>query len=177
MKNINDIRYELEQCNNNYHSLCGSKIEKHLSQIIAENEKIKTFISGDYDKKRYVLFITDKRVVMLSKEIFCISQVEIPLEKISSIGNRKGVFYGKILIWNNSGEIIIENVEKRYIDNFIDVLNKELNNYKTLKIENKITTEENVVTQLERLSALYKDKVLTEYEFNVKKQELLDKLK
>ena len=45
------------------------------------------------------------------------------------------------------------------------------------KVEHKYITEENVSTQIERLSKLHKDKVLTDYEFEMKKKELLDKIK
>lgn len=45
------------------------------------------------------------------------------------------------------------------------------------KIEHKYITEENVSIQIERLSQLHKDGVLTDYEFEMKKKELLDKIK
>lgn len=45
------------------------------------------------------------------------------------------------------------------------------------KIEHKYITEENASTQIERLSLLHKDGVLTDYEFEMKKKELLEKVK
>lgn len=45
------------------------------------------------------------------------------------------------------------------------------------KIEHKYITEENASIQIERLSQLHKDGVLTDYEFEMKKKELLDKIK
>nr|DAW37640.1 MAG TPA: Short C-terminal domain [Caudoviricetes sp.] len=45
------------------------------------------------------------------------------------------------------------------------------------KVEHKYITEENASIQIERLSQLHKDGVLTDYEFEMKKKELLDKIK
>ena len=45
------------------------------------------------------------------------------------------------------------------------------------KVEHKYITEENASIQIERLSQLHKEGVLTDYEFEMKKKELLDKIK
>lgn len=45
------------------------------------------------------------------------------------------------------------------------------------KIEHRYITEETVQDQIKNLSELYKDGVLTEYEYSIKKQELLEKIK
>ena len=45
------------------------------------------------------------------------------------------------------------------------------------KIEHRYITEEDASIQIEKLSKLYKDGILTDYEFETKKKELLDKVK
>lgn len=45
------------------------------------------------------------------------------------------------------------------------------------KVEHRYVTEENASMQIEKLAQLYKDGVLTEYEFEIKKKELLEKIK
>ncbi|MCI8470340.1 MAG: SHOCT domain-containing protein [Clostridia bacterium] len=45
------------------------------------------------------------------------------------------------------------------------------------KIEHRYISEETVQDQIKKLSELYKDGVLTEYEYSIKKQELLEKIK
>jgi len=44
------------------------------------------------------------------------------------------------------------------------------------KIEHRYVTEESVQDQIKKIAELYKDGILTEYEFNIKKQELLEKI-
>lgn len=63
-------------------------------------------------------------------------------------------------------KVIIARNNEKYIENGM-----------VTKVEHKYITEENVSTQIERLSKLHKDKVLTDYEFEMKKKELLDKIK
>ncbi len=62
--------------------------------------------------------------------------------------------------------VIIARNNEKYIENGI-----------VTKVEHKYITEENISIQIERLSKLHKDKVLTDYEFEMKKKELLDKIK
>lgn len=61
---------------------------------------------------------------------------------------------------------VIISRNKKYIENGI-----------VTKVEHKYITEENASIQIERLSQLHKDGILTDYEFEMKKKELLDKIK
>ncbi len=63
-------------------------------------------------------------------------------------------------------KIIISKNNERFIENGT-----------ITKVEHKYITEENASIQIERLSQLYKDGILNEYEFETKKKELLDKVK
>ena len=54
---------------------------------------------------------------------------------------------------------------------------KYIENGTITKIEHRYITEETPQNQIKKLSELYKDGILTEYEYSVKKQELLDKIK
>lgn len=63
-------------------------------------------------------------------------------------------------------KVIISRNNEKYIENGI-----------VTKVEHKYITEENASIQIERLSQLHKDGVLTDYEFEMKKKELLDKIK
>lgn len=178
MKNIQDIKYELDKCNN-ANIRYSTTLTKYLSKIIFENETIKSFTRGIYnlDKRnlQYYIILTDRRLLMARKGIFSSEQVEIPLEKINSVAQRKDLFSSGFNVWDSSGKIEFKLVPRQSISPFINTLNAELNNYKTLKIQNTINTQENPVTQLERLASLYKQGLLTEYEFSIKKKEILSK--
>ena len=61
-------------------------------------------------------------------------------------------------------KIIISKNNERYLENGT-----------ITKIEHKYVTEESIQEQIKKLSELYNDGVLTEYEYSMKKQELLEK--
>lgn len=52
-----------------------------------------------------------------------------------------------------------------------------MNNYKSFKIEINKTVEKDVTDKIEKLATLHKEGELTDYEFAMKKMELLEKLK
>ena len=66
-------------------------------------------------------------------------------------------------------------------EKFVNMINNKISNIQTvketIKIENKIVTEESITSQLQKLSNLHDSKVLSDYEYFMKKQELLDKMK
>ncbi len=66
----------------------------------------------------------------------------------------------------SSLKLIISKNQERYVESGT-----------VTKVEHRYVTEENVSLQIERLSQLYKDGALSEYEFEMKKKELLDKVK
>jgi hypothetical protein len=104
---------------------------------------------------------------------------------VDDFNNPRIVFdckYGKRNISKNSKEY------KEYMNNAQNIISAlkiiiAQNNEKYIetgtitKVEHKYITEENASIQIERLSQLHKDGVLTDYEFEMKKKELLDKIK
>lgn len=103
----------------------------------------------------------------------------------TDINNPRIVFnckYGQRSISKNSKQY------KEYMNNAQNIISTlkiiiSKNNEKYIetgtitKVEHKYITEENASIQIERLSQLHKDGILTDYEFEMKKKELLDKIK
>lgn len=63
-------------------------------------------------------------------------------------------------------QVIIKNGKENYIENGT-----------VTKIEHRYITEEDAMSKIQKLSELHDAGVLTDYEFSIKKQELLDKVK
>lgn len=125
-----------------------------------------------------VIFVTNKKIILIDNVILNKGVQQVPMESISSISKERGVLLGKIKIINNSGkEMLIENVSTSEIDIFIKKVNEQKENYKSFNIEVNKTVERDITDKIEKLSELYKEGVLTEYEFATKKMELLEKLK
>lgn len=89
--------------------------------------------------------------------------------------------YGKTIYKNTNAYKEALNNAQNIISTLKAVISKNNEKYietgTITKVEHKYITEENASIQIERLSQLHKDGVLTDYEFEMKKKELLDKMK
>ncbi len=76
---------------------------KELPSILHPDEDLIYITSGFLDGNTWLIACTNKRVIFLDKGlIYGLKQFEIPLDKINSIGHTKGIFFGKITIWQGS---------------------------------------------------------------------------
>lgn len=153
------------------------KIYNYINEMIRENEEVVALVNGAYEGKNMYLLATNKRIIIFNKGWLSSTQVEIPIEKINSIGQSKGIVFGEIHIWDGSSKIVITNVHKNDIAKFVKIANEQMDNYKSFKIEVSKTTERDTVDKIEKLAELHKEGTLTDYEFATKKMELLDNLK
>lgn len=113
--------------------------------------------------------LTDKRVILKDSA----KELITPLEKINNVIRN----YSTIHVNDNFITLSFVNDAEK----FVNMLNNKISNIQTvketIKIENKIVTEESITSQLQKLSNLHDSKVLSDYEYFMKKQELLDKIK
>ena len=106
--------------------------------------------------------LTDKRVILKDSA----KEIITPIEKINNVIRN----YSTIHINDNFITLsFIDDAEK-----FVNMLNNKISNIQTvketIKIENKIVTEESITSQLQKLSNLHDSKVLSDYEYFMKKQ-------
>lgn len=153
-------------------------IVKELNNTLSPDEKIIYFTGGTYNSKNYNIFVTNRRVVFISSVAFNVEQFQIPIEKISSISTVKGLLTSNIKIWDGSAiGVEIYQVKNKQATIFVNKVNEQLENMKTFSIQVNKNIERDILDKIEKLSELCKDGILTEYEFNMKKMELLEKLK
>ncbi len=177
MRNINEIDKRIREILGNYKLTNQKIVNEYLSKILKEDEEIIAFAVGTYENKKMNLLTTNRRVIIFNKGIIKCTQVEIPIEKVNSIGQHRGIFMGEIHIWDSSSKILIKGVPTSQIESFVNLTNEQINNHKSFKIEVNKTVEKDITDKIEKLAELYKDGVLTEYEYSIKKQELLEKIK
>lgn len=158
--------------------LCNRDVVKELNNTINAEEKLIYFIDGIYNSKCYNVFITNRRVLFIPSIAFYCEEFQIPIEKISSIGTVKWLLSSTIKIRDESSiGIEVCQVKTKQATTFVNKVNEQLNDMKTFSIQINKNVEKDILDKIEKLSELYKDGVLTEYEFNMKKMELLEKLK
>ena len=140
---------------------CDLKENINITQSTVATSKITAFTSqNEYCTEYYINVTVDDfknpNIILNLKEFGRLSKSSAKYKAMMSNAD-KAMSVLKLIIAKNN---------EKYIENGT-----------ITKIEHKYITEENASLQIERLSQLYKDGVLSEYEFETKKKELLDKVK
>lgn len=151
----------------------GTKKEvKELPNIIHDDETITYATSGFWNNKTWLIISTNKRVIFLDKGmIFGLKQVEIPLNKINSIGQKKGLIFGEIEIWDGASRMNITNIFKETLNPFVNAVNKAKEELG--KSRQYSTNQISVADELIKFKGLLDQGVITQEEFDKKKKELL----
>lgn len=159
----------------------GTKKEiKYLPEILSHDEVIKCLTSGMMDGKTWLVVCTSKRVIFLDKGMFYgLRQSEIPLNKINSINQSSGFFFGTISIWYGTSSLVMKNIKKNSIKYFVNAANKAIEDLENHRRDENHTSKEQsvlkdiVADELTKLATLKAQGVLTQEEFDQQKAKLL----
>jgi len=147
------------------------KIASYIETIIMPNEKIIAVAHASSTLVSVFAIVTDKRVILKSGTTEWVTIT--PIEKVTNITQNGSMAFV------NETWINLKSVQ--LATKFVNIVNNQASSFQTvnqaIKIENKIVTEETITSQLQKLSDLHQANVLTDYEYSIKKQELLDKMK
>ncbi len=146
-----------------------------LSKHLIKDEEITFYIRAGHSTSNnntdnYV-YVTNKKLLIIG--ISGNNSKSIPFEKINSIDT--DMF--SLIINDGSTAFKIALGSKENLIRLREEINKGMENHKNISIHMTQTTEKDVADKIARLQVLYEEGVLTEYEFNMKKMELLDKVK
>jgi hypothetical protein len=148
-----------------------------LSKNLLKDEEIIFFteitLSENINFSKGFLYITNKRILIKTKKY----EKNISLEKISSVDSGKIMRNNWLKVNDNSTTIQLNNIPKQDINKVKEEINKGTEKHKNISINITQTTEKDISDKIARLKVLFEEGVLTEYEFNMKKLELLDKIK
>lgn len=150
------------------------KIIYELLQNFTEDEQIEYFtcseklvsMYGFNTKVNCFVYCTNKKIIIESDTLKILHY-----EKINSIENNKR----NIIIKDNIESITLQNMNKEDVVRLKQEINKQMELHKSVDINITKVTQRDITDKIARLRSLYEDGVLTEYEFNMKKLELLDK--
>lgn len=171
-KTISKITNEIRKNTNTYFN---NREIKYLSTILQNDEEIKCAIQySNSSTTNRKMICTNKRLIFFKVRLLGNDNASIWIEKINSLETNIGVFSSSINISYNLGNENLGGLDKKVAIKFANIINEQINNYKTIKIQTTQITEENFIDQISRLADLYKNGNLTEYEFYMKKQELLN---
>ncbi|WP_179292177.1 PH domain-containing protein [Paenibacillus campinasensis] len=176
MPSVEEIQKQVELLE--YGNKLGKKAEiKELSKFLLPEEKIIAIARGRYSKVTGSIVATDSRVILINKITFGGSKFEdFHYSKITSIENEKvpPLLLGKIKINVAGNEATIDQMkyeESQYISKLIRERIEQRAGTNQVK-----PSENDVFAKLEKLKELYEKKILTEEEYQAKKNELLSSI-
>ena len=158
--------------------------EKNLNDAkshLKDEELIKHHVFGAYDIKimnadfarEAVLIATESRVIMYANNTFGFELESFPFEKISSIENFKE-FHGLGITINSSGNSLkFKWIKKDQGDvpAFVEYVNSNIG-----QSQNDQIAQDDIPSQIKKLSDLKDQGILTDDEFSAKKAELLSRM-
>ena len=168
------------------------KSAKELPNILNEDEDLLYITSGISDTENYLVACTDRRVLFLSVGSFSrIKTKQIPLNKINSIVFKTSFMSGKISIRDGSpmgtiihnipikatkimASTIDKAIESLKINKDIEENSMTLDNNSDTKAKIESTKPFNLVEELEKLGNLKDKGILSEEEFLIAKNKLIN---
>lgn len=148
----------------------------HLHEVLVAGEVMKAFVKGVYDKKTWLVVVTDRRLLFLDKGMLGLKTAEIPFAHISAMSHTIGIATGEITVSTASGRQQITMIQKQEMPRLVDVISGLIHaasRPQPIVIQQASTNGSDVATQLEKLADLKAKGVLTDAEFQAQKTKLL----
>ena len=160
------------------------KYEKHLGLIkphLKDGENIKfsvfrayeTKVMGNDSVRNGVFVATESRIVFFAKKLMGYDLEGFPFENISSIEQKKGLMGHTMTFYASGNKASMKWINKGDVPNFLNYVQSSIGKP---KVENNNTGNSDIPSQIQKLSELKNQGILTEEEFNTKKTELLSKM-
>ena len=160
----------------NISSFFGRKEIKELPNILSPSENIDNLIQGVYNKGMGILVSTNRRLIFIDKGLLYGLKVEdFPLDKITSIQYETGLIFGEVKIHTSANIAKIEQVDKKAARNFAEFVREKLSQPKD-NTSVTISSQPDILGQIEKLAKLKESGILSEEEFIEQKKKLLEKL-
>lgn len=152
------------------------KAKEHLNP----NENIEAIVMGAYeteilggDSVRNGIFIaTNKRLVFYAKKLMGYELEDFPLSNISSIESGKNMMGHTISFFASGNKVKMKWINDGEIKKFVEFVRSKIGK----ETANTESREISIPDQIEKLSKLKDKGILTDVEFQTKKQELLSRL-
>lgn len=144
---------------------------RNLPGMLAPGEPVIAFVSGYMSKETWLVVLTDRRIIMIDKNMFIGGeQISIALEKVSTVEAHTGLVFGDLRIEDSSNEHVVKNIMKGAATKFADRVREQM---ELRRVVPTAAAAPDKYQQLERLDGLRQSGALTEEEFQREKAKLL----
>jgi hypothetical protein len=163
----------------------GSKREiRRLPEHLWHDERVDFLAGGTYGPGTGVLVLTNRRLLFLKDGFTAKVSEDFPLDKVSSVQWHTGLLFGTITIFASGNKAEIKDVQKPDGKALTDAVRARIAGVAPAEaaaapVAAPASAAGGTVDaheRLRRLAELHRDGILTDDEFNAKKQQLLDQL-
>lgn len=155
-------------------------VKEHLD----EGESIHSSVFGAYETKLMgndtvkngVFVATEKRLIFFAKKLFGFDLETFPYKNISSIEQSKGMMGHTITIFASGNKAKMKWIKTGEVAQFTQFVNSKLGNGAQENISATSSNSNDIPSQIQKLSELKDQGILTEEEFLNKKNDLLAKM-
>ncbi|WP_438351580.1 PH domain-containing protein [Paenibacillus sp. FA6] len=174
MPNLEEIFNQLQAIDGGTNFLKNKEI-KELPNVLTAGERIEAIAKGRYSKQPGLIIATDKRVILIFKILFNSKIEDFPYEKITSVQYEKKSFLklGEITILGFGNTAVIDNMDNKHAQVISDFIRNKVISAKTPESNQAAPTNNDVLSQLERLGKLKEQNLITDEEFGEQKKKLL----
>lgn len=149
----------------------------HLPEVLAQGEPVLAFCSGSMEASTWLIALTDRRILFLDKGLFFgLKQVSIDLDKVNAVTGSTRLLLGQIEIEDGARNRIINNVPKRTVVAFTNLVRDAMEARKRPVASPPALPQlpaDDIIDKLERLAVLRRDGILTDEEFTTQKARIL----
>lgn len=161
-----------EMCDDSFFS---KRELNHIPDAMNVGEELICFTSGYLGYNPWLIALTDKRVLMLSKcMVYGLKQIEFNLANVYSVSYETGMMNGTVYLQVGTDDHAITNLPKKAAPLFAQNVREALH---ALTLPTTIVSQEpsdnDIVSKLERLAALHERGVINDAEFLDQKSKIL----
>lgn len=156
----------------------GRREIKELPQILWEDELPELAIQGLYNNMSGLLVATNKRLIFVDKGVFSLTVEDFPYDKVTSLQYNTGLAFGGLEIYASGNKAEIKQVSKNQIKPFAEYVRARITKATphasyTQPVTPASNSNDDMISQLERLAKLKEQSILTEDEFQAQKRKIL----
>lgn len=152
------------------------RLTEKAKEFLNPNEEVVAIVMGVYETellggdsvRNGILIATNKRLVFYAKKLMGYELEDFPLSNISSIESGKNMMGYNISFFASGNKVKLKWISGGEIKKFVEYVRSEIGKESSFN-----NSKESIPDQIEKLSKLKDQRILTEEEFQTKKEDLL----
>ncbi len=155
----------------------GKRELKKLAEHLYEGETVRFIAQGTYEGDQGIVVLTDVRLLFLFHGVMRQRKEDFPLRLISSVQTKSGWGTGEIKVWVSGNSASISGIVKSDLEPLADAVRQGIaTQHAAPPTAPSAESADDPYEALRKLASLRDAGVLTEEEFETKKQDLLGRI-